>query len=76
MKAGDTLSAIAKAQLGDANAYMKIFDANKDQLTRSGQDQAGPGAEAPVVTPTHECGRALRQACKDPVLSAVERRRC
>ena len=33
VKAGDTLSAIAKAQLGDANAYMKIFDANKDQLT-------------------------------------------
>ena len=24
VKAGDTLSAIAKAQLGDANAYMKI----------------------------------------------------
>jgi nucleoid-associated protein YgaU len=33
VKAGDTLSAIAKAHLGDANAYMKIFDANKDQLT-------------------------------------------
>jgi nucleoid-associated protein YgaU len=33
VKAGDTLSAIAKAQLGDANAYMKIFDVNKDQLT-------------------------------------------
>jgi nucleoid-associated protein YgaU len=33
VKAGDTLSGIAKAQLGDANAYMKIFDANKDQLS-------------------------------------------
>jgi nucleoid-associated protein YgaU len=33
VKAGDTLSAIAKAQLGDAAAYMKIFDVNKDQLT-------------------------------------------
>ena len=33
VKAGDTLSAIAKAQLGDAGAYMKIFDANKDQLS-------------------------------------------
>lgn len=33
VKAGDTLSAIAKAELGDANAYMKIFEANKDQLT-------------------------------------------
>jgi nucleoid-associated protein YgaU len=33
VKAGDSLSAIAKAQMGDANAYMKIFEANKDQLT-------------------------------------------
>ena len=33
VKAGDTLSAIAKAHLGDASAYMKIFEANKDQLT-------------------------------------------
>jgi nucleoid-associated protein YgaU len=33
VKAGDTLGAIAKAQLGDANAYMKIFEVNKDQLT-------------------------------------------
>ena len=33
VKSGDTLSAIAKAQLGDANAYMKIFEANKDQLS-------------------------------------------
>jgi nucleoid-associated protein YgaU len=33
VKAGDTLSAIAKQQLGDANAYMKIFEANKDQLS-------------------------------------------
>jgi nucleoid-associated protein YgaU len=32
VKSGDTLSAIAKAQLGDANAYMRIFEANKDQL--------------------------------------------
>ena len=33
VKAGDTLSAIAKAQLGNANDYMKIFEANKDQLS-------------------------------------------
>ena len=33
VKAGDTLSAIAKSQLGDATAYMKIFELNKDQLT-------------------------------------------
>ena len=41
VKAGDTLSAIAKAQLGDANAYMKIFNANKDQL--SDPDKIKPG---------------------------------
>jgi len=32
VKSGDTLSKIAKEHLGDANAYMKIFEANKDQL--------------------------------------------
>lgn len=32
VQSGDTLSKIAKAQLGDANAYMAIFDANRDQL--------------------------------------------
>src|SRR4029077_221509 len=30
VKAGDTLSKIAREHLGDANAYMKIFNANKD----------------------------------------------
>ena len=33
VKAGDTLSEIAKEHLGSAGAYMKIFDLNKDQLT-------------------------------------------
>ena len=33
VKAGDTLSKIAKEFLGDANAYMEIFNANRDQLT-------------------------------------------
>lgn len=32
VKPGDTLSKIAKTHFGDANAYMKIFEANKDQL--------------------------------------------
>ena len=32
VKSGDTLSKIAKEQLGDANAYMAIFEANRDQL--------------------------------------------
>jgi len=33
VKSGDTLSKIAKEMLGNANAYMDIFNANKDQLT-------------------------------------------
>ena len=32
VKAGDTLSKIAKDHLGDGNAYMKIYEANRDQL--------------------------------------------
>ena len=41
VQSGDTLSKIAKAHLGDANAYMKIFEANKDQLTDP--DKIRPG---------------------------------
>ena len=41
VKSGDTLSKIAKERLGDANAYMKIFEANKDQL--SDPDNIKPG---------------------------------
>ena len=41
VKSGDTLSKIAKQHLGDANAYMKIFEANKDQL--SDPDKIKPG---------------------------------
>jgi nucleoid-associated protein YgaU len=41
VKAGDTLSKIAKEHLGDANAYMQIFNANKDQLTDP--DKIRPG---------------------------------
>jgi nucleoid-associated protein YgaU len=41
VQAGDTLSKIAKAQLGNTNDYMKIFDANRDQL--SDPDKIRPG---------------------------------
>jgi LysM repeat protein len=41
VKAGDTLSAIAKQHLGDANSYMKIYNANRDQL--SDPDKIKPG---------------------------------
>ena len=30
---GDTLSAIAKKEYGDANKYMKIFEANQPMLS-------------------------------------------
>lgn len=38
---GDTLSAIAKKYYGNANAYMKIFEANKPMLTHP--DKIYPG---------------------------------
>jgi nucleoid-associated protein YgaU len=41
VKAGDTLSKIAKETLGDARAYTKIFEANRDQL--SDPDKIKPG---------------------------------
>ena len=41
VKSGDTLSAIAKAQLGSAGDYMKIFEANRDQL--NDPDKIKPG---------------------------------
>jgi nucleoid-associated protein YgaU len=41
VKSGDTLSGIAKQHLGNANAYMKIFEANRDQL--SDPDKIKPG---------------------------------
>jgi nucleoid-associated protein YgaU len=41
VKAGDTLSQIAKDQLGNAGSYMKIFDLNKDILTDP--DKIKPG---------------------------------
>jgi nucleoid-associated protein YgaU len=41
VRAGDTLSKIAKAQLGNANDYIRIFEANRDQL--SDPDTIKPG---------------------------------
>ena len=41
VKAGDTLSHIAKEHLGSAGVYMKIFELNKDQLTDP--DKIKPG---------------------------------
>jgi nucleoid-associated protein YgaU len=41
VKPGDTLSKISKEIYGDANAYMKIFEANRDKLTNP--DKIKPG---------------------------------
>jgi nucleoid-associated protein YgaU len=45
--AGDTLSKIAKQYYGDANKYMKIFDANKDQLTDPNKIKVGQKLKIP-----------------------------
>jgi nucleoid-associated protein YgaU len=50
VKAGDTLSKIAKDHLGDANAYMDIFNANKDQLTDPDKIKPGQVLKMPAVT--------------------------
>ena len=41
VQAGDTLSKIAKDQLGSSNAYMEIFNENRDQL--NDPDKIKPG---------------------------------
>ena len=49
VKAGDTLSKIAKEHLGDANAYMAIFEANRDQLTDPNQIKPGQVLKLPIA---------------------------
>ena len=49
VKAGDTLSKIAKEHLGNANAYMDIFNANKDQLTDPDKIKPGQVLKIPVA---------------------------
>ncbi len=44
---GDTLSKIAKDFLGNANAYTKIFEANKDQLTDPNKIRVGQVLKIP-----------------------------
>jgi nucleoid-associated protein YgaU len=41
VRAGDTLSKISKEFYGDANQYMKIFEANRDQLKDPNKIQPG-----------------------------------
>ena len=46
VKAGDTLSKISKQFYGDGNAYMKIFNANKDKL--KDPDKIQPGQQLTI----------------------------
>ena len=48
VKSGDTLSKIAREHLGDANAYMKIFNANTDQLSDPDKIKPGQVLKIPV----------------------------
>jgi len=50
VKAGDTLSKIAKEHLGDANAYTAIFEANRDQLTDADKIKPGQVLKIPART--------------------------
>jgi nucleoid-associated protein YgaU len=52
VKPGDTLSKIAKQLLGDANAYMVIFDANRDQL--KDPDKIQPGQVLKIPQSAHK----------------------
>jgi nucleoid-associated protein YgaU len=49
VKAGDTLSKIAKELLGSASAYPQIFEANRDQL--SDPDKIKPGQVLKIPAP-------------------------
>ena len=50
VKAGDTLSKIAKDTLGNASSYMAIFEANKDQLTDPDKIKPGQVLKIPART--------------------------
>jgi nucleoid-associated protein YgaU len=45
---GDTLHKIARKYLGDGNAFMQIFNANKDQLTDPDKLTPGQVLKLPV----------------------------
>jgi nucleoid-associated protein YgaU len=49
VKSGDTLSKISKEFYGSPNEYMKIFEANKDQLTDPNKIQVGQELKIPAA---------------------------
>jgi nucleoid-associated protein YgaU len=52
VQSGDTLSAIAKKFFGNANDYMEIFNANRDQLTDP--DKIKPGQVLKIPQHAHK----------------------
>ena len=48
VKSGDTLSKIAKDFYGDANAYHRIFEANRDKLTDPNKINVGQVLNIPA----------------------------
>ena len=52
VQSGDTLSGIAKKLLGNANDYMAIFNANRDQLTDP--DKIKPGQVLKIPQHSHK----------------------
>jgi nucleoid-associated protein YgaU len=48
VRAGDTLSKIAKEMLGDSGAFMDIFNANRDQLSDPNVIRPGQVLKIPV----------------------------
>jgi len=49
VKAGDTLSKISKQFYGSANDYMRIFEANKDQLADPDKIKVGQELKIPAA---------------------------
>ena len=49
VKSGDTLSKISKQFYGSANDYMKIFDANRDQLNDPDKIKVGQELKIPAA---------------------------
>jgi len=52
VKAGDTLSQIAKGHFGDAKRYMEIFNLNKDILTNPDLIKVGQKLKIPAKATT------------------------
>jgi len=50
VQSGDTLSKISKQFYGDANSYMKIFDANRDTLKNPNLIKAGQVLKIPAAS--------------------------